>query len=297
MQPSQTASACCCGIHLSFDQQGKSRRQHWKPFRNRDQLRSPALEHRRQSSNGLSHSLRHELSGRRHSSRAIHPTRFFRQLSTRQPSLSPGHALASCQRQWGKVRLQKLDGVSFNGIIPATLRGSHRIEVVLDQEAREAVSSHRNDDRTAPGTPEPKLDAGNLSWPPVSGAASYELFRDSLPSRQTKEPFLLLHEDSGKSTHEYQVEAIDSNGISSFLSAPVVVESPGNVLVAAFDPALRPIDLTSDSTASAETTLSVPTQALTQCRFTTPTAPGPSTQAISAECAAFISMSSSAVWS
>jgi hypothetical protein len=128
---------------------------------------------------------------------------------------------------------------------------------VLDQEAREAVSSHRNDDRTAPGTPEPKLDAGNLSWPPVSGAASYELFRDSLPSRQTKEPFLLLHEDSGKSTHEYQVEAIDSNGISSFLSAPVVVESPGNVLVAAFDPALRPIDLTSDSTASAETTLSV----------------------------------------
>jgi len=157
----------------------------------------------------------------------------------------------------GKVRLQKLDGVPFNGIIPATLRGSHRIEIVLDQEAREAVSSHRNDDRTAPGTPEPKLDAGNLSWPPVSGAASYELFRDSLPSRQTKEPFLLLHEDSGKSTHEYQVEAIDSNGISSFLSAPVVVESPGNVLVAAFDPALRPIDLTSDSTASAETTLSV----------------------------------------
>jgi hypothetical protein len=68
---------------------------------------------------------------------------------------------------------------------------------------------------------------------------------------------LLLHEDSSRSTHEYQVEAIDSNGIASFLSAPVVVEWPGNVLFAAFDPALRPIDLTRDSTASAQTTLSV----------------------------------------
>lgn len=157
----------------------------------------------------------------------------------------------------GKVRSQTLDGASFSGVIPATLRGSHRIEIVLGQEAGKAVVSHHKDDRTAPDTPEPRLKAEKLSWPSVSGALFYQVFRDGQPLQQTQEPYLLLPKDSSKSTHEYQIEAIDSNGIASFLSAPVVVELPGTVLSAAFEPSLHSINLARDSSASAQATLSI----------------------------------------
>jgi hypothetical protein len=158
----------------------------------------------------------------------------------------------------GKVRSQTLDGAPFNGVIPASLRGSHHIEIELGQEASEAIASHRNEDRTAPDTPEPRMNGARLSWPLVSGASSYQVFRDGQPLQLVMEPSLLLREDSSKSPREYQVEAIDSNGIASFLSAPVVVELSGSVLSAAFDPSLHPFDLPRDSTASAQATLSIP---------------------------------------
>ena len=156
-----------------------------------------------------------------------------------------------------RTRAQTLDGKPFNGIIPATLRGHHHVNLILAGTNDRAITPHQSADLTAPNTPEVQIEQNRLVWESVPGASIFQVYRDGKPLQRTENTIFLIGNSSAKGTHEYQVEAIAENGIASFLSAPVVDESPETVLSAWFDKDHRPVELMRETPVVAQTTINV----------------------------------------
>jgi hypothetical protein len=91
----------------------------------------------------------------------------------------------------------------------------------------------------------------------VPGVSIYQVYRDGKPLQQIRNTVFPLGISSLKSASEYQVQAIAENGIASFMSAPIVDESPETVLSAWFDKDHHPVELTRETTVEAQTTITV----------------------------------------
>ncbi len=76
---------------------------------------------------------------------------------------------------------------------------------------------------TAPDTPIASLESGVISWSPIKGAKNYSVFRNGKLLENTAETSVNV---SSPDFSEYQVMAVDSNGVQSFASEPILV--PGN---------------------------------------------------------------------
>lgn len=113
--------------------------------------------------------------------------------------------------------------------IPATLAGDHTLEIRLNGRwpaGRVKVVENR----FAPGTPVVALRGATLTWTPVPGAVRYAVYRDGRPGASTPATrFRIGREQLGA---EYQVLAVDSAGLESFLSEPVRVVARGAEVVA-----------------------------------------------------------------
>jgi hypothetical protein len=114
--------------------------------------------------------------------------------------------------------------------IPSTLSGAHTLEIEMNGVMHEA-SINVVADRDAPETPvarsrvrvssRAERTGSRLTWGPVAGARSYVVYRNGIAGTRTTEtsmPLLL-----GPALAEYQVLAVDSSGLRSFLSEPVRV--------------------------------------------------------------------------
>lgn len=156
-----------------------------------------------------------------------------------------------------RIRTQTLDGKLFNGTIPATLRGSHHVDLVLAGTDDRVTTPHHGEDITAPDTPELRIEQKKLVWTSVPGASIYQVYRDGKPLQRIQDTKFLIEESSATTAHEFQVEAIAPNGIASFLSAPVVNESTETVLSAPFDKDHHPVELTRETPAVAQTMITV----------------------------------------
>ena len=111
----------------------------------------------------------------------------------------------------------KKDG---NHAIPASLTGNHAIEITMNGKVR-STSVHILKNYTAPETPVLSLEENRLSWTPVKNASGYELFRNCEMWKTISATSIELGEPSGFS--EYQLLAVDSQGVQSFKSNPVRV--------------------------------------------------------------------------
>jgi hypothetical protein len=102
--------------------------------------------------------------------------------------------------------------------IPATLTGAHTLEIEMNGR----WPAGRIDlvaNRWAPQTPRAELRADTLVWGSIPGAARYAVYRNGRVTLSTTETRTVLAGANG--VEEYQVMALDSSAIPSFLGEPV----------------------------------------------------------------------------
>jgi hypothetical protein len=127
------------------------------------------------------------------------------------------------------VAVVRLDGRTVpRAEIPATLTGAHRLEIEMNGRwpaGRVNVVANR----FAPETPRAALRRDTLTWAAVPGAVRYAVFRNGRAAGTTTSPQLAVTRDDGLA--EYQVLAVDAEGLESFLSEPVRVAPEAAVQV------------------------------------------------------------------
>jgi hypothetical protein len=112
----------------------------------------------------------------------------------------------------------KLDGEKVTSqFIPASLTGRHSVHIIMN-ERLEQGKVNIVENTFSPATPETNLTSGQISWKAVGGATNYKIFRNGKFLTETPGTSCdINNEDAG----EYQVLAVDANGVCSFLSKPL----------------------------------------------------------------------------
>jgi hypothetical protein len=131
-----------------------------------------------------------------------------------------GAVLSVTVRGYGDgVASARLDGrLIERAEIPATLTGAHTLDIEMN-DRWPAGSIHLVANRWAPDTPAATLHADALMWAPVPGAAKYDVYRNGVLIGSTQGTSAGVGEADEMA--EYQVMAVDSAGIGSFLSEPM----------------------------------------------------------------------------
>lgn len=141
--------------------------------------------------------------------------------------------------------------------VPATLTGAHTMEIEMDGRWP-STTIHVVGPRVAPATPVATLTiaAGDtlLSWPAIAGAARYVVHRDGVPADTQKTTTRRVH--AAAALAEYQVTALDTGGVASFLSEPVRVVAPETEQIVR--PAAEPMRLERDRNTSVRVPVRVP---------------------------------------
>ncbi len=126
-----------------------------------------------------------------------------------------------------KIKSFMIDGKpSPRHVLPFNISGVHNVQIALSNNT---ITGNINSEPVyfSPAAPEVKLDNNKLNWQAVKGAVTYSILKNGKAiAKQQKTTFL-----TGNDVAEYQVEAIDKNGVSSFASEPVLVASPENISV------------------------------------------------------------------
>lgn len=123
---------------------------------------------------------------------------------------------------WGdSISSFSIDGVRSDGnLIPTEMTGNRTVEIVMNKRANR-IGFNQVANYTAPETPVLKVEDNRLFWNAVTGADSYHLYRNGKLQEVSNDTTITTAEEPS----EYQVMAVDSNGIRSFLSNPVKVGS------------------------------------------------------------------------
>ena len=132
---------------------------------------------------------------------------------------------------WGDgIASFKLDGeVSPDHFISSGMSGKHTVEIAMNGKSRpdsyKTVSNY-----TAPETPDMSASGDLLTWNTINAAAEYMVFRNGEMIASAKET--AYKPGTRYEAGEYQVMAVDSNGVGSFLSNPVTVNGEGGSITA-----------------------------------------------------------------
>ena len=113
-----------------------------------------------------------------------------------------------------------LDGkVNTSAFIPAELIGTHAIKIVMHNKFR-PTSMNKVKNYITPVVPAVKVDGSVLMWDRSPGEAGYIILKNG-------QQFIITTSNTFKAPaiaySEYQVMAVDKNGVKSFASEPVVV--------------------------------------------------------------------------
>ena len=123
-----------------------------------------------------------------------------------------------------------LDGQPLErAAVPATLSGAHAVTIEMNGNWPPGNISV-GENRWSPETPALRLEGRVLSWDAIPGAARYVTFRNGERHGGSRTTTVQIPLENGYA--EYQVAAVDSGGVSSFLSEPVRVEPAGMVFMA-----------------------------------------------------------------
>lgn len=116
-----------------------------------------------------------------------------------------------------------LDGKATKPYVPATLKGNHKIQIKLANKPAATSSVHRVAVVFSPATPDVSYQRNTLSWKPINGAVNYRVLKNGRQLLQTRQTKLAVPVGDYA---EYQVIAIDSQGLESFASEPLSVGEP-----------------------------------------------------------------------
>jgi hypothetical protein len=125
------------------------------------------------------------------------------------------------------VRAITVDGKRGSPFVSADLVGPHVIVIDLDDKPLRSSRLNLIKDTTAPDTPLPILEKKVMSWKPTRGALCYQVYRDGVPLKTVNDTSFMIPDSNDFSS--YQVAAVSSSSVSSFLSSPLLVED--NVVV------------------------------------------------------------------
>ncbi|MHB1686540.1 MAG: alpha-L-rhamnosidase-related protein [Ignavibacteriaceae bacterium] len=127
-----------------------------------------------------------------------------------------------------KIKSMSIDGKKITGNkIPAILKGKHSILIVMNNKIGSNSSINLVEDRFSPETPAVKQKNDTLSWEPIKTArqlagkdtVEYIVYRNGKEISRTKNIEFKIAGD--KVYSDYQVMAVDKNGMQSFLSEPL----------------------------------------------------------------------------
>jgi len=112
-------------------------------------------------------------------------------------------------------------------VLPFDISGEHDVQITL---ANNTINSNINSQPVyfSPAAPEVKLNNNRLDWQPVKEAVDYSILKNGKAIAIQRTTSFVL---SGKDVAEYQVMAIDKNGVSSFACEPVLFITPKNISV------------------------------------------------------------------
>jgi hypothetical protein len=128
----------------------------------------------------------------------------------------------------------KVDGQeTTEHTISAATTGTHTVEIKMNGQSNgrqfTAVANY-----TAPETPVLSFDNCRLTWPAVNGAREYNVFRNGIKWNSTPETFMEIADQDEVAV--YQVLAVDSSGVESFLSNPVnIISEPFKTILESED--------------------------------------------------------------
>lgn len=131
-----------------------------------------------------------------------------------------------------KIASFKVDGKKQNDYaLPAGIEGRHKVEILMQKEKgyEDGVNLVKN--YYQPMAPAVKLNdkRNRLIWNNIPDAVSYIIIENGKEIAQTNKNNFLL---AGKSGYRsYQVKAVDTNGVPSFLSNPVTVTSLKSTII------------------------------------------------------------------
>ena len=148
-----------------------------------------------------------------------------------------------------------LDGSPLaRAAVPATLTGRHRLRIQLTNEAPAAAPTTLVANGFAPATPTVAYAAGRLVWPAQPDARAYRVLRNGVPVGRPLTPGFAVAAGYG----EYQVVAMDADGLESFASEPLAVGARPLLVplpkAARSDPSQRFVEISTTE----NTTLTIP---------------------------------------
>ncbi|GGG97709.1 glycogen debranching protein [Silvibacterium dinghuense] len=117
------------------------------------------------------------------------------------------------------VKHATLDGKPSLPFIPAGLKGAHTLVLELDDKGATSQRMNLVEDAITPETPKLELSGSELHWTSADGVDHYQVYRNGQPWQKLSGTTLKL--DPSDTRADYQIEAIGSTSIPSFLSAPV----------------------------------------------------------------------------
>lgn len=129
------------------------------------------------------------------------------------------------QGHGNRIRKFLLDGKPTEALIPSSLEGKHKITIFLENNV---LSSTINRQKVlfAPAMPLVSVEQNKLVWQKIAEASSYQILKNGVAlAKTTQTSFTIIPEQVA----EYQVLAIDKQGISSFASEPLLVAPTTNI--------------------------------------------------------------------
>ena len=113
-----------------------------------------------------------------------------------------------------------------NATIPSNISGNHTINIILSSQDISKSKSALIKNCYSPATPKVQQNDFQLYWGTIPEAIEYHILKDGKVTDKTTSNSYLAAKSG-----EYQVTAINENGIPSFASEPINVYQPEDVLI------------------------------------------------------------------
>lgn len=115
-----------------------------------------------------------------------------------------------------------------NAFFSAKLEGKHSVNIKMKNESFSSLDINLVTNIFSLPNPQTKLENSKITWNPIKGAKSYNIYKDGAFLKSTDTEYL-IPEKSGFS--EYLVTAVDDEESESFGSEPLAIYSSENELV------------------------------------------------------------------
>jgi hypothetical protein len=120
-----------------------------------------------------------------------------------------------------EIKSFELDGQLLKvAAVPYSLTGKHSVKIALKNTKFPASTINKVPGYVTDETPAVTYTNGLLQWSPVAGAAFYKVLKNGQLLKETQSTSVKVPTDK---LSEYQVLAVDTQGIASFASEPIVV--------------------------------------------------------------------------